>query len=108
MDGEIETDRARAVGLMDVLTVGDEHYRCIIDRNGKLRYRPIAKKAASSKICRVMGKTTIKGGQTQVHLHDGRNIVSAEQSSYKTGDSLVIALPLSLIHISEPTRLGMI
>tara|TARA_Y100000588_G_scaffold200546_1_gene214247 strand:+ start:7132 stop:7830 length:699 start_codon:yes stop_codon:yes gene_type:complete len=93
VDGRVETDRARGVGLMDVLTVGDDNFRCVLDTNGKLRYRPISKKAAGSKICRVMGKTTIKGGQTQVHLHDGRNIVSAEQSSYKTGDSLVIALP---------------
>ena len=93
VDGEIETDRARAVGLMDVLTVGDENYRCIIDRNGKLRYRPIAKKAASSKICRVMGKTTLRGGRTQVHMHDGRNILMDEATAYSTGDSLVISLP---------------
>ncbi|MBR80003.1 MAG: 30S ribosomal protein S4e [Euryarchaeota archaeon] len=93
VDGRVETDRARGVGLMDVLTVGEENFRCVLDTNGKLRYRPISKKAASSKICRVMGKTTIKGGETQVHLHDGRNIVSTEQSNYKTGDSLVISLP---------------
>ncbi len=93
VDGRVETDRARGVGLMDVLTVGGVSFRCVLDTNGKLRYRPISKKAASSKICRIMGKTTIKGGETQVHLHDGRNIVSAEQSNYKTGDSLVISLP---------------
>ncbi|MBN67358.1 MAG: 30S ribosomal protein S4e [Rickettsiales bacterium] len=93
VDGRIETDRARGVGLMDVLTVGDKNYRCILDTNGKLRYRPITKKAASSKICRIMGKTTIKGGVTQVHLHDGRNIESDDPSNYKTGDSMVISLP---------------
>jgi small subunit ribosomal protein S4e len=93
VDGRIETDRARGVGIMDVLTVGDENYRCILDTNGKLRYRPIAKKAAETKICRVMGKTTVKGGKTQVHLHDGRNILLDESPDYKTGDSLVISLP---------------
>ncbi len=93
VDGKIETDRARGVGLMDVLTVGDDNFRCVIDTNGKLRYRRIPKKAAGSKICRVMGKTTIKDGETQVHLHDGRNIVSDDPSRYKTGDSLVISLP---------------
>ena len=93
VDGKMETDRARGVGLMDVLTVGDENFRCVLDTNGKLRYRPIPKKAASSKICRVMGKTTIKGGSTQIHLHDGRNIISEGDSGYKTGDSLVISLP---------------
>ncbi|MCH2643060.1 MAG: 30S ribosomal protein S4e [Candidatus Thalassarchaeum sp.] len=93
VDGRIETDRARGVGIMDVLTVGDQNYRCILDKNGKLRYRPIAKKAAGTKICRVMGKTTVKGGKTQVHLHDGRNILLDESPDYKTGDSLVISLP---------------
>tara|TARA_B100000959_G_C14983627_1_gene624577 strand:+ start:164 stop:748 length:585 start_codon:yes stop_codon:yes gene_type:complete len=93
VDGKVEMDRARAVGLMDVLTVGEDNYRCVIDTNGKLRYRPIPKKAASSKICRVMGKSTIKGGKTQVHLHDGRNILVEEPSIYNTGDSLVISLP---------------
>ena len=93
VDGEVETDRARAVGLMDVLTVCEDNYRCILDTNGKLRYRPIAKKASSSKICRVMGKTTVKGGRTQVHLHDGRNIMVDDALAYKTGDSLVISLP---------------
>lgn len=93
VDGKVETDRARGVGLMDVLTVGEENYRCILDTNGKLRYRSIPKKAAGSKICRVMGKTTVKGGKTQVHLHDGRNMLMDKSPDYNTGDSLVISLP---------------
>ena len=40
-----------------------------------------------------MGKTTIKGAKTQVHLHDGRNLLFNENPEYKTGDSLVISLP---------------
>ena len=93
VDAKVEKDRARAVGLMDVLTVGEDSFRCVIDTNGKLRYRPIPKKAASSKICRVMGKSTIKGGKTQIHLHDGRNIIVEDPSICNTGDSLVISLP---------------
>ena len=93
VDGKIETDRSRGVGLMDVLTVGEDNFRCVLDTNGKLRYRAITKKSAKSKICRVMGKKTIKGGSTQIHLHDGRNIVTENKSNYNTGDSLVISLP---------------
>lgn len=93
VDGQIESDRARGVGLMDVLTVGEENYRCVLDTNGKLRYRSIPKNAAGSKICRVMGKTTIKGGKTQIHLHDGRNIIIDDPKGYNTGDSVVISLP---------------
>ena len=93
VDGAIETDIGRGVGLMDVLTVGDVSYKCVLDTNGKLRYRTIPAKEASTKICRVMGKTTIKGAKTQVHLHDGRNLLFDENPEYKTGDSLVISLP---------------
>ena len=93
VDGSIETDIGRGVGLMDVLTVGDVSYKCVLDTNGKLRYRTIPAKEASTKICRVMGKTTIKGAKTQVHLHDGRNLLFNENPEYKTGDSLVISLP---------------
>ena len=93
VDGELETDTGRGVGLMDVLTVGENNYRCILDTNGKLRYRPISAKDASTKFCRVTGKTTIKGGKTQLHLHDGRNIIFDENPEYRTGDSVVISLP---------------
>lgn len=93
VDGRIETDGGRGVGLMDALTVGDDSYRCILDTNGKLRYRSISSDDAASKVCRVMGKTTIRGGRTQLHLHDGRNILMDDASAYASGDSVVLSLP---------------
>ncbi len=93
VDGRIETDVGRGVGLMDVLTVGEDNFRCILDQNGKLRYRSISDKAAASKLCRVMGKNTIRGGKTQIHLHDGRNIIVEDAKQYNSGDTLVISLP---------------
>ena len=93
VDGRIETDAGRGVGLMDVLTVGEDHYRCVLDVNGKLRYRSIPAKDSGSKLCRVMGKTTIRGGKTQIHLHDGRNITVDDAKQYNSGDTLVISLP---------------
>ena len=54
------------------------------------------------------GKSTIKGGKTQVHLHDGRNIIVDDASEHKTGDSLKISLPeqkvLEHIKFGEGTR----
>ena len=101
VDGRIETDSGRGVGLMDVLTVGDDHYRCVLDENGKLRYRSISAKQSSSKLCRVVGKTTIRGGKTQVHLHDGRNITVDDANKYNSGDTLIISLP---DHVDESFR----
>ena len=75
---------------MDVLSVGDDHYRCILDGNGKLRYVPISAKDAGLKLCRVDGKTTIKGGVTQLNLHDGRNMLVDDANKYNTMDTLVV------------------
>ena len=75
---------------MDVLTVCDDHYRCVLDTNGKLRYAPISAKEAAIKLCRIDGKTTIKGGVTQLNLHDGRNINVDDANKYNTMDSLVL------------------
>ena len=60
VDGRVTTDMRRGVGVMDVLTVGDDHYRCVLDNNGKLRYASISAKDAAQKLCRIDGKTTIK------------------------------------------------
>ena len=93
VDGRVCKDPRRGVGLMDVLTLGDENFRCMLDANGRLRYVKISSEEASYKIVRIEGKTTIKGGKTQLNLHDGRNMVIDEAEQYKTGDSLKIALP---------------
>ena len=33
IDGRVTTNMRRGVGIMDVLTVGDENYRCVLDNN---------------------------------------------------------------------------
>ena len=108
VDGRVVKDTRRGVGIMDVLTLGEDNYRCVLDTNGRLRYRPISPEEATWKVCRVEGKSTIKGGKTQVQLHDGRNILVDDASEHKTGDSLKISLPdqqvLEHIKFGEGTR----
>ena len=93
IDGHVESDPRRGVGLMDVLTVGENNYRCVLDEKGKLRYREISSKDAAWKVCRIDGKTTVRGGSTQYNLHDGRNIIDKGADTYNTGDSVRISLP---------------
>jgi small subunit ribosomal protein S4e len=54
------------------------------------------------------GKTTIKGGKTQLNLHDGRNVIVDDASAYSTNDALKLALPsqdiLEHITFAEGTR----
>ena len=96
VDGKVVSDPRRGVGIMDVLTVGEDNYRCVLDERGKLRYRRISKKDASWKVCRIENKSTIKGGKIQLNLHDGRNII-VEKGSYSTGDSLKLEIPTQAI-----------
>ena len=93
IDGRVVKDPRRGVGLMDVLSLGDDHYRCVLDHRGRLRYRAISAEEAAWKICRIEGKTTIKGGKTQLNLHDGRNMIVDDATTYSTGDSVKISLP---------------
>ena len=60
VDGKTIKDTRRGVGLMDVLTLGDNNYRCVLDHNGKLRYSAISKDEAGWKICRIEGKPPSK------------------------------------------------
>jgi small subunit ribosomal protein S4e len=108
VDGRVVKDTRRGIGVMDVLTLGEDNYRCVLDTNGRLRYRPISAEEAGWKVCRIEGKSTVKGGKTQVHLHDGRNIIVDDASEHKTGDSLKISLPdqkvIEHIKFGEGTR----
>ena len=59
VDGRVVKDTRRGVGIMDVLTLGENNYRCVLDTNGRLRYRPISPEEATWKVCRIEGKSTI-------------------------------------------------
>ena len=93
VDGRVCKDTRRGVGLMDVLSLGDEHFRCMLDANGRLRYVKISAEEASWKLVRVEGKTTLKGGKTQLNFHDGRNMLVDDPKEFNTGDSVKLSLP---------------
>jgi small subunit ribosomal protein S4e len=81
------------VGLMDVIEIPDmkKHFRVDVSSKGiTLRETGVAESA--SKTVKIVGKTTIRGGQTQLNLHDGRNII-LKKDMYSVGDSLKISLP---------------
>ncbi|MBI4021503.1 MAG: 30S ribosomal protein S4e [Candidatus Aenigmarchaeota archaeon] len=91
------------VGLMDVLEIPD----------AKLRYRIDLAKAGldlqettetASKLCRVRGKTTVRGGKTQINLHDGKNILTS--GAYRPGDSVLVSLPEGKILEHFPLKKG--
>lgn len=94
VDGNEVKSINRGVGLFDVLTVGDQSYVCIFDKRGRLSYNKIDSKKAGTKLCRLNGKTTIKGGKTQLNFHDGRTILveNSSKEDWSTGSTCKINL----------------
>ncbi len=93
VDKKIRKEPKYPVGLMDVIEIPDakKYYRIDVNKNG-LYLNTIKEDDADKKLCKITGKTTLKGGLTQINLHDGRNII-LKKNAYKAGDSLLIHLP---------------
>jgi len=93
VDKRVRKDPKYPVGLMDVLEIPDinAHFRIVVDRHG-LSAKKIGKDDAHVKLCRITGKRNIRGGETQISLHDGRNL-RIKKNAYRVGDSLMISLP---------------
>ena len=93
IDQKIIRKPKTAVGLMDVISIPlmKMHMRTMLDDHGRIQFVPIKATEAKWKLLRVEGKTTVKGGKTQLNLHDGTNILSEEK--VKTGEVIQVSLP---------------
>ena len=80
------------VGLMDIISIPKIklHVRAMLDKHGRIEFVPIKAADSKWKLARVENKRNIKGGHTQINLHDGTNILSKEK--VKTGDVLQLNL----------------
>lgn len=92
IDGIVRKDLRFPVGLLDVISIPleDTAYRVLLDRKGKLEVHKLADYNAN-KLCRINGKTIIKGGAVQLNLNDGTNLLGSNE--YKPKDSIILSLP---------------
>lgn len=90
VDGRPRKNYLSTVGFMDVLSIpaADEAYRVTVTGDG---FALVDADDADTKIARIDDKTTLKGGMTQLNLHDGNNIETGEE--YDTHSSLVVSVP---------------
>jgi small subunit ribosomal protein S4e len=107
VDMNATRDFKRPLGLMDTVSVpkAKQFYRVLLDRKGRLQLVAIEEVDVAWKLVRIEDKTTLKGGRTQLNLHDGRNIL-LEEDEYKTGDVLKIELPTQKILSHYPMEKG--
>lgn len=101
VDGKVRREELFPAGLMDVISIPEieQNFRVLPSPKG-LMLHPINKEEATFKLCRVEGKTIVKGGHLQLNLHDGSNILvkvadpkNPEEDVYKTMDILKLSVP---------------
>jgi small subunit ribosomal protein S4e len=78
-------------GFMDIISVPKlkKQYRILFDKRGKLQLIPISTSEAEWKLYQIRNKTTLRGKQTQINFHDGKNLI-VKKDEYHTGDVLKI------------------
>ena len=94
VNGSSRRDPNRPIGMFDILafTERDEYYRVFPDEGGRLALTPIDESDADGRLGKIVRKQQVSGGDTQITLHDGSNLVVDADSGYSTGDSLVVDL----------------
>ena len=102
VDGKVRRNYKYPVGLMDVIEIVDtgETFRIVPVPVKFMMPVPISREEASFKLCRIENKTTVHGGNIQLNLHDGRNIIikvadpaNPEEDIYKTVGTVKISIP---------------
>lgn len=93
VDKKARKDTHYPVGFMDVVEIPSmkKHYRVNVNKAG-LVIEETGPAESDKKLCRIQDKKILKGGITQLNLHDGRNILT-EKKIYNTNDSILIEVP---------------
>ena len=91
VNGDPINDEGRPIGMFDIVAFPqrEEYYRVFPDEGGRLSLTPIDADAAESRLGKVAGKRQVQGGETQLSLHDGTNVV-VDADEYSTNDSVVV------------------
>ncbi len=99
IDGVPRKDLHFPIGLMDVIEIPElnKAYRILASKNHGLMISEITKEESKFKLCRINNISTVKGGISQLNLHDGRNILvkkgKKKDIKYKTRGTLKISIP---------------
>ena len=92
VNGQPINDERRPIGMFDILAFPGrgEYYRVFPDEGGRLSLTEIDEDAAGSRLGKIEGKQQVPGGDTQLTLHDGTNVVVDADSEYTPNDSVVV------------------
>lgn len=93
VNGDAVSDHRLPVGTFDIVAFPsrDEYYRVFPGEGGRLSLVSVEEEAADNKLARIDDVTHISGGEVQLNLHNGGNVV-VEDDDYSTNDSVVVDL----------------
>lgn len=91
VDGRVIKDYRFPLGIFDSLALGERFYRLVPHKEG-FKLIEIDEGEGTEKLCRVEDKKMVEGGEIQLNLNDGRNILT-DNDEIETGDSLLLSLP---------------
>ncbi len=106
VDGIRRKEYRYIVGLFDVVSLPalKKQYRIVLTAQRGVELIEIPSSEKDTKVCKIVGKSTLPKGKIQLHLHDGRNIISSQHVA--VGDSVVITVPAAEIKQVLPLQRG--
>jgi small subunit ribosomal protein S4e len=98
VDGVVRRDHRFPIGLMDVIQIegANQLFRVMPKRGGGLQLTPITASEAKFKLCKVTGKSTVKKGNRQLSLHDGRTLLYGKEQRQKSEQDITVGSSLQL------------
>lgn len=84
-------DRRYPIGVMDIIEIPDlkEKYILLYNKKGDFVLNHI--KDSSARLCKIIGKTSVKKGKIQLNLDNGWNIL-LDKNNYSVDDALLVDL----------------
>lgn len=89
VDGIVRKDYKFSVGLMDIITLGDESFM-ILPGHNVFYFKKLKKTETSTKLLKIKNKVC-NAGKIQLNFHDGTNML-VDSNKYKTNDVVLYDL----------------
>ncbi len=106
IDGKVIEEEKFPVSIFDTIALPNlkKFYRVIINDKGKFELMDIKESEINQKVYKVLNKTSLRQGKTQLNLFNGRNIISDKKIS--VNDSVLVDLQKNSITKHLPLKEG--
>tara|TARA_Y100000310_G_scaffold344074_1_gene454951 strand:+ start:2487 stop:3224 length:738 start_codon:yes stop_codon:yes gene_type:complete len=93
VNGVIRRSTKFPVGLFDIISIpsAKKYFRIMLDKKGRFELQAITEKETASKLCKIIGKKTVKKGMIQLETNDGKTLLQ-KKSDLKPFDSILVSL----------------